>query len=58
MTMAMPDHDKILNAHCAGRDLAAAVMADLRAAGKDVGLIADSGFAEVTWLDVSKASLA
>jgi hypothetical protein len=33
--MVMSDYDKILNAHYGGRDLAAAILAALRAAGKD-----------------------
>jgi ubiquinone/menaquinone biosynthesis C-methylase UbiE len=35
MTMATSDDEQILNAHYAGRDLEAAIMAGLRAAGKD-----------------------
>jgi hypothetical protein len=36
MRMAMSDDEKILNAHYASRDLAAAILAGLRAGGKGI----------------------
>jgi ubiquinone/menaquinone biosynthesis C-methylase UbiE len=36
MTLTVSDYDTLLNAHYGGRDRAAAIMAGLRAAGKDV----------------------
>jgi SAM-dependent methyltransferase len=47
MTMAMSDYEKSLNAHYGGRDLAAAILAGLRAAGKDAERIAPDDLAAV-----------
>jgi SAM-dependent methyltransferase len=45
--MAMSDYDKILNAHYGGRDLAASILAGLRAAGKDVERLSPDDLAAV-----------
>jgi 2-polyprenyl-3-methyl-5-hydroxy-6-metoxy-1,4-benzoquinol methylase len=47
MTMAMSDEATILNAHYGGRDLAAATLDGLRAAGKAVGELAPDDLAAV-----------
>ena len=45
--MAMSDDEQILNAHYAGRDLEAAIMAGLRAAGKDTDQLTPDDLAAV-----------
>jgi hypothetical protein len=45
--MAWPDDEKILNAHYGGRDLAASILAGLRAAGKEVERIARDDLAAI-----------
>jgi ubiquinone/menaquinone biosynthesis C-methylase UbiE len=47
MTLAMSDYEKILNAHYAGQDLAAAILGGLQAAGKDTERLTPDDLAAV-----------